>query len=474
MDGPAARSAIQPTPRGQRERTEAKLPSAGIPMPDFGGTPQPLSGEIQFTVPAGTVSYLSTQPRDATAPKAPAYLPSNWAAADVHGAGVIRRVGFDQQGGEMLAFTPAANFKGKFIVSLVAGGEGRTLSFDTEQKPGEAKPSPAALPKQAALPPVSPGKDGSEPGKTPATAVSPLKDVEWKPLSQSAAYSHQITITLPKGTTDLPVQISASGVTAQGSQVNHYLPGNDQSAKTWRPLEAKGNVTDDRWAKIDGAVAVRRQTMADGSTQLHISAARGFGGSLTVQVGGEAQTWTFTTPPGTALPPGSRAGSATPNPGVSAGYNPQYGCDVGAFLAELNAQRAQVGLRPVAFDHNLAVKASNNNVEQNNRNAVGHFWHDGSCAQCAAMRNGSEAAVISDWLHSDKTQNGVVGGHRAVLLDPAVTAIGIHRIGSFWTLTAYPSSTAGQAVQLVAPRGNWTQPHPGGQERRGLFGFRRR
>lgn len=87
---------------------------------------------VRFTVKPQELSYLSSQPVGQSQPHSPVYLPRNWSRAEVGSAGVVQRVGQNEQG-EVLEFVPHKNFQGRFVVSLTHNGlPGVTKIFDTE------------------------------------------------------------------------------------------------------------------------------------------------------------------------------------------------------------------------------------------------------------------------------------------------------------------------------------------------------
>jgi len=96
---------------------------------------------------------------------------------------------------------------------------------------------------------------------------------------------------------------------------------------------------------------------------------------------------------------------------------------VPSFVSWLNSIRARAGLRPVGWDQNLANWASRNSAACQGR-GLGHFVMGPARRQNAAM--GSPATIGGQWMNSPP--------HRAAMLDPSVTAIGLAGIGSYWTL----------------------------------------
>jgi uncharacterized protein YkwD len=105
-------------------------------------------------------------------------------------------------------------------------------------------------------------------------------------------------------------------------------------------------------------------------------------------------------------------------------YQPSSG---GAFLQWLNGVRASAGLQPVAYDPAMERDASVNNTYQASR-GLGHFYMGGARRQNAAMGAGNYAQIGAMWLASP--------GHRAALLDPTITRIGVAGAGMWWTFSA--------------------------------------
>jgi len=104
----------------------------------------------------------------------------------------------------------------------------------------------------------------------------------------------------------------------------------------------------------------------------------------------------------------------------------QSGGDAYGFTNWLNSVRAQYGLSAVGYDANLENWAAMNNAQQNAR-GLGHFVMGPARRQNSAM--GSSASIGSQWMNSP--------AHRAALLDPSITRIGLSGSGSFWTFNAY-------------------------------------
>ena len=96
------------------------------------------------------------------------------------------------------------------------------------------------------------------------------------------------------------------------------------------------------------------------------------------------------------------------------------------FVGWLNATRAAYGLAAVGYDANLSGWAAMNNDQQAAR-GMGHFVMGPARRQNSAM--GAFANIGSMWMNSP--------AHRAALLDPTITAIGIAGLGAYWTFNAY-------------------------------------
>ena len=96
------------------------------------------------------------------------------------------------------------------------------------------------------------------------------------------------------------------------------------------------------------------------------------------------------------------------------------------FVNWLNATRAQYGLRAVGYDPNLTNWAAQNNAQQNAR-GMGHFVMGPARRQNSAM--GNYASIGAMWMSSP--------AHRAALLDPTISFVGIAGAGAYWTFNAY-------------------------------------
>jgi hypothetical protein len=97
------------------------------------------------------------------------------------------------------------------------------------------------------------------------------------------------------------------------------------------------------------------------------------------------------------------------------------------FGAILNWYRASAGLAPLAHDQWLSAWASENNVAQSGR-GIGHHILP-NCRQNCAWNTPDASSVARAWMESR--------GHRANMLDPAITRFGIaFGPGPYWTMNA--------------------------------------
>jgi uncharacterized protein YkwD len=123
----------------------------------------------------------------------------------------------------------------------------------------------------------------------------------------------------------------------------------------------------------------------------------------------------------TAVQPTTYAAQPAATQAVAAPAGDPYG-----FVGWLNATRAQYGLRAVGYDPNLSAWAAQNNAQQNAR-GLGHFVMGPARRQNSAM--GNYASIGAMWMASP--------GHRAALLDPTISFVGIAGAGAYWTFNAY-------------------------------------
>jgi uncharacterized protein YkwD len=117
-----------------------------------------------------------------------------------------------------------------------------------------------------------------------------------------------------------------------------------------------------------------------------------------------------------------------------------------AALAEVNAFRAENGLKPVVLDARLTRAAVMQSEAQAGRSWIGHYGPDGSTAKTRARRAGFNAKIASENVAAgQKSFSDVMrfwkesSGHRTNLLRPNVTAAGIamakNKSGRpYWTL----------------------------------------
>jgi uncharacterized protein YkwD len=131
-------------------------------------------------------------------------------------------------------------------------------------------------------------------------------------------------------------------------------------------------------------------------------------------------TQTLETAPASAITPSEAAPPEPTAPAATVVGDP-YG-----FVGWLNATRAAYGLSAVGYDANLSNWAAMNNDQQAAR-GMGHFVMGPARRQNSAM--GAFANIGSMWMNSP--------AHRAALLDPTISAIGIAGFGAYWTFNAY-------------------------------------
>lgn len=134
----------------------------------------------------------------------------------------------------------------------------------------------------------------------------------------------------------------------------------------------------------------------------------------TTSYGGQVTPTTYTVPTVEAAPQPVQAAPAA-----------DYGSDPYGFLSWLNSVRASYGLGAVGYDANLTNWASQNNAQQMAR-GLGHFVMGPARRQNSAMGAGFPGSM---WMASP--------AHRAALLDPTISWIGIAAAGAYWTFNAY-------------------------------------
>jgi uncharacterized protein YkwD len=161
-------------------------------------------------------------------------------------------------------------------------------------------------------------------------------------------------------------------------------------------------------------------------------------------------TPTVTGTPATATPTvtGTPA-TPTPTPSPAAAITAPSGM-AGDALTVLNAERARLGLRPVAFNSQLTLAAATYAQYMAQANFFAHDGPDGSSPSSRVYRAGyagqwrgetlaagqsSGASVIDVWLRSPP--------HRAIVLDPNIQEVGIGHFfdagdtyGNYWALEA--------------------------------------
>ncbi len=113
-----------------------------------------------------------------------------------------------------------------------------------------------------------------------------------------------------------------------------------------------------------------------------------------------------------------QAQAAAPDPAAASG-------DPYGFTSWLNGLRASYGLGAVGHDPNLSSWAAMNNDQQAAR-GLGHHVMGPARRQNSAM--GGFPGIESMWMASP--------AHRAALLDPTITWIGIAGAGAWWTFNA--------------------------------------
>lgn len=114
------------------------------------------------------------------------------------------------------------------------------------------------------------------------------------------------------------------------------------------------------------------------------------------------------------------AAAPTPAAAPAAAASDPYG-----FVSWLNSVRAGSGLGPVGIDPNLSSWAQQNNVQQQSR-GLGHYVMGPARRQNSAV--GNYAGIGAMWMASP--------AHRAALLDPSITSVGIAGLGVYWTFNA--------------------------------------
>jgi uncharacterized protein YkwD len=127
----------------------------------------------------------------------------------------------------------------------------------------------------------------------------------------------------------------------------------------------------------------------------------------------------------TQTPEPAPASATTPSQVAPTAAAATVAGDPYGFVGWLNATRAAYGLSAVGYDANLSNWAAMNNDQQAAR-GMGHFVMGPARRQNSAM--GAFANIGSMWMNSP--------AHRAALLDPTITAIGIAGLGAYWTFNA--------------------------------------
>jgi hypothetical protein len=127
--------------------------------------------------------------------------------------------------------------------------------------------------------------------------------------------------------------------------------------------------------------------------------------------------------PTTYTAPAAQPAPAQPAQGAAAAPAPAG--DPYGFLGWLNSVRATYGLGAVGYDANLSNWAAVNNQQQQTH-GLGHFVMGPARRQNSAMGASFPGSM---WMASP--------AHRAALLDPTISWIGIAAAGAYWTFNAY-------------------------------------
>lgn len=117
---------------------------------------------------------------------------------------------------------------------------------------------------------------------------------------------------------------------------------------------------------------------------------------------------------------------AVEQPAQAAPAQPVYYSDPYGFTDWLNGVRGTYGLGAVGHDPNLSSWAATNN---NHQNAYGMGHHVMGPARRQNSGMGAGGTVFQMWMASP--------AHRAALLDPSISWIGIAASGAYWTFNAY-------------------------------------
>jgi len=91
-------------------------------------------------------------------------------------------------------------------------------------------------------------------------------------------------------------------------------------------------------------------------------------------------------------------------------------------VALMNQQRANHGLPPLASSSVLFEQAQQ---WSNHMASVGRMYHSGHAPENVAMGYPTALAVVEAWMASP--------GHRANILDPSSTAVGVGFLSGYWT-----------------------------------------
>jgi hypothetical protein len=136
--------------------------------------------------------------------------------------------------------------------------------------------------------------------------------------------------------------------------------------------------------------------------------------------------------------------------------------DPTGFTEQLNGVRQIRGLAPVAYQpEGVSVSQANNAIQR--VRGLGHYV-TGGFGQCAAIGTGDTAGALAMWLNSPP--------HAAIILSPALTAVGYANDGYAASVACSMGTTAPAASQGVQ---QWSKGPSGPaapvyfQPRRGLF-----
>jgi hypothetical protein len=209
--------------------------------------------------------------------------------------------------------------------------------------------------------------------------------------------------------------------------VNNDNHCNSPGAQWWtgqkRATEGRVNY----WAKWDNYVNLTKGTHAAISVRATLPSGELCTQNFTIERGNDDQYKVAATNAPTAVYANNMAAQ---QPAVQPMGDP-YG-----FLNWLNQTRASYGLPAVGYDQNLSNWAGKNNEDQVAK-GMGHFVMGPARRQNSAwapsgfwsQANNLAKTVPQQWMDSPL--------HRAALLDPTITSIGLAGLGAYWTFNAY-------------------------------------